>query len=61
MPTVIVEMFEGRTIEQKRQLVDGITQSFGKIGTPGEAVHVIMHELSRQNYSTGGKLASDKT
>ena len=42
MPVVIVEMWEGRTIEQKKQLVEGITSSFVKIGTPQEAVHIIL-------------------
>ena len=28
MPVVIVEMWEGRTIDQKKKLVEGITESF---------------------------------
>ena len=59
MPVVIVEMWEGRTIEQKKQLVEGITSSFVKIGTRPEAVHVILKDNPKHNWATGGKLASE--
>ena len=32
MPVVTFEMWEGRTIEQKKQLAEGITSAFVKIG-----------------------------
>ena len=38
MPVVTVEMWEGRTIEQNKQLAEGITSSLVKIGFPQEAV-----------------------
>ncbi len=59
MPVVTVEMWEGRTIEQKKQLVEGITRSFAKIGTPPEAVHIIIKDNPKHNWATGGKLASE--
>ena len=59
MPVVIVEMWEGRTIEQKRQLAKGITSSFVKIGTPAEAVHIIINDIPKHNWATAGKLASE--
>lgn len=59
MPVVIVEMWEGRTVEQKKQLVEGITSSFAKIGTPPEAVHIILKDNPKHNWATGGKLASE--
>ena len=34
MPVVTIEMWEGRSIDQKKQLAEGITASFEKIGTP---------------------------
>jgi len=60
MPVVIVEMWEGRTIEQKKQLVEGITSSLVKIGVPQEAVHIIIKDNPKHNWATGGKLASEK-
>ena len=60
MPVVIVEMWEGRTIEQKKQLAESITSSFVKIGTPAEAVNIIIKDNPKHNWATAGKLASEK-
>ena len=60
MPVVIVEIWEGRTIEQKKQLAEGITSSFEKIGLPKEAVQIIIKDIPKHNWATGGKLASEK-
>jgi len=59
MPVVIVEMWEGRTVEQKKHLAEGITSSFVKIGVPPEAVHIIMKDNPKHNWASGGKLASE--
>lgn len=59
MPLVIVEMWEGRTIEQKKELVAGITSAFGKIGTPSEAVQIILNDVPKHNWAIAGKLASE--
>jgi len=58
MPVVIVEMWEGRTIEQKKQLVEGITDCFVGIGVPREAVQVIIKDNPKHNWAIGGRLAS---
>ena len=60
MPVVTVEMWEGRTLEQKKQLAEGITSSFVKIGMPEEAVQVIIKDNPKHNWAIGGKLASEK-
>jgi 4-oxalocrotonate tautomerase len=60
MPVVIVEMYEGRTIDQKRMLVEGITAAFAKIGVPPDALQIIMKDVPKHNWGTGGKLASEK-
>jgi len=59
MPVVIVEMWEGRTIEQRKQLVEGITSSFVQIGVPRDAVQVILKDNPKHNWAIGGKLASE--
>ena len=60
MPTLKVEMYEGRTIEQKRAFAEKVTvlviETLG--GTP-EGVQVIFDEIKKENWATGGKLASD--
>ena len=59
MPIVIVEMWEGRTVEQKRQLAEGITSVMAKMGVSPEAVHIITKDNPKHNWATAGKLASD--
>ncbi len=59
MPVVIVEMWEGRIIEQKKQLAEGITSSFVNISIPAEAVHIIIKDNPKHNWATAGKLASE--
>ncbi|MCK4790444.1 MAG: tautomerase family protein, partial [Desulfobacteraceae bacterium] len=49
-----------RTIEQKKQIAEGITSSFEKIGLPKEAVQIIIKDIPKHNWATGGKLASEK-
>ena len=59
MPVVIVEMWEGRTVEQKKQLVEGITSAFVNIGVPPEALHIILKDNPKHNWASGGKLSSE--
>ena len=56
MPIITVEMKEGRTVEQKRQLVEGITSACVKIGAPAETVRIILKDIPKQNFAVGGKL-----
>jgi len=60
MPVITVEMWEGRTIEQKKKLVEGLTEAFTNIGTPAEAVHIILRDIAKHNWASNGKLASEK-
>ena len=59
MPVVIVEMWEGRTVEQKKQLVEGITDTFVRIGVPREVLHIIIKDVPKHNWGHTGKLASE--
>ena len=60
MPVISVEMWEGRTIEQKKQLVEGITSVMVKMGVPAEATIVIIKDNPKHNWGMGGKLATEK-
>ncbi len=60
MPLIVVEMYEGRTHEQKKKLVEGLTKAFTDIGTAADAVQIILNDHPRSNWANGGKLASEK-
>lgn len=58
MPIVIIEMWTGRTEEQKAAVIRGITRAFEEIGIKSEHVQVIIHEVPRSNWGVGGEQAS---
>ena len=60
MPTYHVEMMEGRTIEQKKRLVAEITRvSVDILGGEAGSVDIIITDIKRENWATGGKLWSE--
>lgn len=60
VPEIVVYMFEGRTLDQKRGLVRSITDAVtGALGVPQETVTVQLIEGSRQNRARAGRLISD--
>jgi 4-oxalocrotonate tautomerase len=59
MPVVTVDMWEGRTIEQKKQLVEGITSVMTeKLNIAPEHITIIIKDVPKHNWASGGKLAS---
>ncbi len=61
MPTIRVEMFEGRTAEQKRALAKELTDACVRaIGTSPDSVDILMFDIKMQDWATGGVLWSDK-
>jgi len=58
MPVVIVEMWEGRTSEQKETLIRGITRAFEEIGTKAESLHIVIHDVPKPNWGMKGQQAS---
>ncbi len=60
MPLVIVEADEGRSIDQKRGLVQDITSAVCKnFSVPPEAVSITIREGKKENRARAGKLAID--
>lgn len=60
MPTYHVEMIEGRTPEQKKKLVEEITRvSVEVLGGKPDSVDIIITDIPRGNWATGGKLWSE--
>ena len=60
MPTINVQMFEGRSAEQKRDFVRAVTDAACRtLGCDAASVDIIIQNVSRENWATGGKLWSD--
>lgn len=61
MPTLHVEFFEGRTVEQKRALARELTEACVRVlGGSADSVDVIFQDVKREDWATGGVLWSDK-
>jgi 4-oxalocrotonate tautomerase len=60
MPTIRVEMFEGRTVEQKRAFAQAVTEAVVKtLGGSADGVDVVFFDIAKHDWATGGRLWSD--
>ncbi|OLP66843.1 2-hydroxymuconate tautomerase [Bacillus pumilus] len=60
MPIITVQMLEGRTDEQKRALVEKVTDAVVETtGANAEKVSVIIEEMKKEHYAVAGKRISD--
>jgi 4-oxalocrotonate tautomerase len=61
MPFVTVKMLDGRTPEQKKQLVRAITDVVVDIcGAKPEGTMVVIEDIARDHWSRGGVMISDQ-
>ncbi|MEW4353708.1 4-oxalocrotonate tautomerase [Streptococcus pneumoniae] len=57
MPFVRIDLFEGRSLDQKKALAKEITASIVKhTGAPKEAVHVIINDMPEGTYFPQGEM-----
>ncbi|MDQ4026551.1 MAG: tautomerase family protein [Actinomycetota bacterium] len=62
MPVVTVQMFEGRTLDQKRKLVRAITDAMIEHAQARpDGLHVVLQEIPKENWGRAGVLGSDRT
>ena len=62
MPFVIVEFWEGRTVEQKRNLVKAITDAMVQhAACKPEHLHVVIHDVPKESWGRAGVLSIDNT
>ncbi len=60
MPTIRVELFEGRTAEQKAALAHELTAACVRVlGGKPDSVDVLFFDIAKGNWATGGRLWSD--
>ena len=61
MPCVIVMMWEGRTVEQKRRLTRAITEAMVEhADAKADGLHVVIQEYPRENWARAGVLGVDR-
>ena len=61
MPTIRVELFEGRTLEQKRALAQALTDATVRtLGGSPDSVDIVFFDIARHDWATGGALWADK-
>ena len=57
MPFVRIDLFEGRTLEQKKALAKEVTEAVvRKTGAPQSAVHVIINDMPEGTYFPHGEM-----
>lgn len=61
MPLVHIELIEGRSPEQLKQLVQDVADAITKnTGAPKEHVHIVLNEMQKDHYAVGGVLKSEE-
>ena len=61
MPTIRVELFAGRTVEQKRALAAALTEATVRtLGGSADSVDILFFDIARQDWATAGTLWSDR-
>ena len=58
MPFVQVNVWAGMSPQNKQKVVEGITQVLADIGIPSQATTVMIVEIPKENWASGGKLHS---
>jgi 4-oxalocrotonate tautomerase len=62
MPTIRVELFAGRTREQKAALAAALTEATVRtLGGSADSVDVLFFDIERHDWATAGTLWSDKS
>ena len=62
MPIIRIEMWTGRTHAQKAELARVITEAMVTIAhTTPEATTIVFEDIAKENWATGGVMASDTT
>ncbi|MCG7200612.1 4-oxalocrotonate tautomerase [Marinobacter pelagius] len=58
MPVAQINILEGRTDEQKEELIREVTDAISRsLGAPVESVRIIITEMPKQHFGIGGQSA----
>lgn len=60
VPIITVNIKEGRTVEQKRAMAEGVTRVVCEtMNVKPAAVRIIINEMKNENFAIGGTLVCD--
>ena len=60
MPVIQITLSKGRTVEQKRELVQKITEESARIlKTKNEKIRILIYEVEGENWADAGILGLD--
>ena len=61
MPIIRVEMLKGRTVQQKRDLAEKLTEDFvATCGGNRDSINVIITEIDGEDWAIGAELIADR-
>lgn len=61
MPFIHVELFEGRSREQKKDLVESLTrETVRALNCVPDDVEIVLREVKRDEWATGGRFWSER-
>ena len=60
MPVVTINTWKGKTVEQKRKLMEGIKKAFMDIGVDPASLTIIIHDVPRYNWAKSGEQVSSE-
>ena len=61
MPIVRIDMWPGRSRDEKNTLIRNVTDAVAQsIGCPEQAVEVLLYEVDKQDWAAGGVCNADR-
>jgi len=60
LPVVQISVWAGISEENKKKIIEGITKVIEEIGVPREAITIIIYEVPKTDWASGGQLHSEK-
>lgn len=61
MPIILINMYKGRTMEKKRNLVKAVTDAVEEsLGVKRSDVRIILREMDKEDYAIAGTLVCDE-
>lgn len=61
MPFISIKIAKGRTLDQKRKLLQAVTDAVStSINVASEKIWIQIDEFEKENFATGGQMMLDK-